>query len=342
MLRESLLYLSQSHTAQRVVTGTPVSRRLAERFVAGETLDDAMRAARATNEAGLSVSLDYLGEAVGNREEAEQATEMAIRILERIAEEGVDSNVSVKPTQLGLGIDVDLCRANLVRVLERARGLGKGGEGIFVRLDMESGEYTERTVETAEWLWVQGFRNVGTVLQSYLRRTPEDIGRLNALGMRVRLVKGAYRESPEIAYQEKETVDRLFVDEMRMLLEDGVYPAIATHDEAMIDATRRFAFERGVRKDAFEFQMLYGIRRDLQQRLREEGYHVRVYIPFGESWYPYLMRRMAERPANLFFVTRNILRESPAARLANPVAIGAGVIAGSLAALAWRGRRNGH
>jgi proline dehydrogenase len=341
MLRESLLYLSQSHAAQRVVTGTPISRRLAERFVAGETLDDAMRAARATNEAGLSVSLDYLGEAVGNREEAEQATEMAIRILERVAEEGVDSTISVKPTQLGLGIDVDFCRANLARVLERAREVGNGGEGIFVRLDMESGEYTERTVETAEWLWAQGFRNVGAVLQSYLRRTPEDIRRLNALGMRVRLVKGAYREPPEIAYQEKETVDRLFVDEMRMLLEDGVYPAIATHDEVMIDATRRFAFERGVRKDAFEFQMLYGIRRDLQQRLREEGYHVRVYIPFGESWYPYLMRRMAERPANLFFVTRSILRESPAARLANPVAIGAGVIAGSLAALAWRGRRNG-
>jgi proline dehydrogenase len=341
MLRQSLLYLSQSPAAQRLVTGTPISRRMAERFVAGESLDDAIRAARASNEAGLSVSLDYLGESVATREEAEAATGMAIATLERIAAERVDGNISIKPTQLGLDIDEEFCRRNVERVLERARALGDGAGEIFVRLDMESSEYTERTVALVEQLWAAGYRNVGTVLQSYLERTPDDLRRMLELGARVRLVKGAYKEPPSVAYQDKAEVDRMFVREMQTLLEKGSYPAIATHDEAMIDATRRWAFERGVRKDAFEFQMLYGIRRDLQQRLREEGYNVRVYIPFGDSWYPYLMRRMAERPANLFFITGNVLRESPVGRAGKPVAIGAGIVAGALAAMAWRSRKDG-
>jgi proline dehydrogenase len=321
-----------------VIRGSSFSRRLAERFVAGETLEDAMNATRTLNAQGLKVSLDYLGESVASREEAESGVEMAIRTLEAITAGGVDANISLKPTQLGLEIDRELCLGNVERILERARELGDGEGEIFVRLDMESSEHTEGTLELVETLWAHGYRNVGTVLQSYLRRTPEDLDRLAALGMRIRLVKGAYAEPATVAFPEKADVDEMFRTEMQTLLRRGRYPAIATHDESMIDATRRFAFEQGIPKTSFEFQMLYGIRRDLQTRLREEGYHVRVYVPFGTSWYPYLMRRMAERPANLFFVTGNVLRESPISRLANPMAIGAGVLAGTLAALAWRNR----
>jgi proline dehydrogenase len=339
MLKQSLLLLSESRTAQRLATGTPVSRHVAHRFVAGETLDEAIAAARASNTSGMSVTLDYLGEAVKSREEAANATAMAIRTLEALAAERIDGNISLKPSQLGLDIDAEFCRSNVERVLRRANELGEGDGEIFVRLDMESGEYTERTMELVESLWSAGHRNVGTVLQSYLRRTPDDLRRLIALGSRVRLVKGAYQEPASIAFPAKSQVDRMFVEEMQVLLDQGVYPAIATHDEAMIDATRHWSFEKGISKHDFEFQMLYGVRRDLQARLREEGYNVRVYIPFGESWYPYLMRRLAERPANLFFIAGSVLRESPVARLANPLAVGAGVVAGSLAALGWSRRR---
>jgi proline dehydrogenase len=340
MLRQSLLYLSGSRAAQRLVTGVPIARHMAERFVAGDTVDEAVAAARELNRADLSVSLDFLGESVASRDEAEAATDMAVHILERIATEGIDANLSIKPTQLGLDIDEDFCRANVERVLQRGREVGNGEGEIFVRLDMESSEYTERTVALVEQLWADGFKNVGTVLQSYLYRTPEDLERMLALGARVRLVKGAYKEPEAVAYQDKADVDRMFVEEMKTLLARGVYPAIATHDEAIIDATRRFAWEHGVAKDAFEFQMLYGIRRDLQTRLHEEGYNVRVYVPFGDSWYPYLMRRLAERPANVFFIAGSIARESPLRRFAKPGAIGAGVVAGALVGLALRGRRS--
>ena len=340
MLKQSLLYLSGSPAAKRIITNAPVSKQLAERFVAGDTLDDAITATRALNGQGLSVSLDYLGEAVSTREEAETATQMAIESLERIAAEGLNANISIKPTQLGLDLDPHFCEANIRAVLSRARELGDGEGEIFVRLDMESSAYTERTIALVEALWAGGFRNVGTVLQSYLRRTPDDVARLNRLGSRVRLVKGAYQEPPAVAFPEKEEVDRRFVEEMRALLEAGNYPAIATQDEAMIDATRRFAWERGIAKTSFEFQMLYGVRRDLQTRLREEGYNVRVYVPYGDSWYPYLMRRMAERPANLFFMASSVAKESPLRAVAHPSALGAGVAAGALATLFWRGRRN--
>jgi proline dehydrogenase len=341
MLRQSLLYLSENPSAKRLVTGTPISRRMASRFVAGETLDEAIDAARACNEAGLSVSLDYLGESVATRDEAVAATDMAIASLERIAGEGIEGNISIKATQLGLDIDEAFCRENVERVLARARELGDGEREIFVRVDMEASEYTDRTVRLIEALWAGGYHNVGTVLQSYLKRTPDDLRRMVEMGARVRLVKGAYQEPPSVAFPDKADVDRMFVEEMKTLLADGDYPAIATHDEAMIEATRHWAFEHGISKDRFEFQMLYGIRRDLQHRLREEGYHVRVYIPYGGSWYPYLMRRMAERPANLFFITGSILKESPVSRWANPMAIGSGLLAGAVAALSWRGRRNG-
>lgn len=341
MLRQSLLYLSENPSARRLVTGTPISRRMAGRFVAGETLDDAIEAARVCNENHLTASLDYLGESVETRDEAVAATEMAIASLERIAREGIDGNISIKATQLGLDLDETFCRENVERVLARARELGDGEDEIFVRVDMEASEYTERTVTLIEALWAAGYRNVGTVLQSYLKRTPEDLRRMLELGARVRLVKGAYNEPPTVAFPDKADVDRMFVEEMKTLLSEGNYPAIATHDEAMIQATRHWGFEHGIAKDSFEFQMLYGIRRDLQQRLREEGYRVRVYIPYGGSWYPYLMRRMAERPANLFFITGSILKESPVSRWANPVAIGSGLLAGTLAALRWRDRKNG-
>jgi proline dehydrogenase len=339
MLRRSLHFLSDSPAAKRMVTGTALSRRMAERFVAGDTLADAIAAARQLNADGLTVTLDFLGEAVTDRAEAEQATGMAVRCLEELASNGIEGNISIKPSQLGLDIDESFCRANLERVLARGRELGSSEGEIFVRLDMESSEYTERTVRLTEELWEAGYRNVGTVLQSYMRRSPADVERLNALGSRVRLVKGAYREPETVAFQEKSTVDRMFVEEMKVLLESGHYPAIATHDEAMIEATRHWAFEKGIAKDAFEFQMLYGIRRDLQQKLLEDGYRVRVYVPFGDSWYPYLMRRMAERPANMFFIVGSIVKESPVSRVAKPIVAGAGLVAGALAGLALR-RRN--
>jgi proline dehydrogenase len=338
MLKQSLLLLSESPTAKNVITRAPVSRSIARRFVAGDTLDEAVEAARAVNAAGLSASLDFLGESVKSREEATEAAEMAIRILERIAAEGIDANLSVKPTQLGLDVDEDFGRGNIELVLQRARELGNGDGEVFVRLDMESTAYTERTVALVERLWADGFRNVGTVLQSYLRRTPDDLDRMLALGARVRLVKGAYKEPEELAFPDKADTDRAFVEEMERLLEGGTYPAIATHDEAIIDHARRFAWERGIGKDGFEFQMLYGVRRDLQQRLREEGYNVRVYIPFGSQWYPYLMRRLAERPANVVFMAGSVLKESGAGRFLNPAALGAGIAAGAAAALLWTGR----
>lgn len=341
MFRQSLFFLSESAAARQVVTGVPVARHMAERFVAGETLDEAMAAARVCNDQGLRVSLDYLGESVSTRAAVEDAVAMSLRTVDRIATEGIDSNISVKPTQFGLAIDEGFCRESVERVLTRAREVGNGSTEIFVRLDMESAEYTERTVALVEALWARGHRNVGTVLQSYLYRTPNDLRRMLDLGARVRLVKGAYQEAATVAYPDKADVDRRFMEQTRVLLQDGTFPAIATHDEEIINATRRFAFEHGVAKDSFEFQMLYGIRRDLQQRLVEEGYGVRVYVPFGEQWYPYLMRRLAERPANLFFITGSILKESPMRWVAKPVAIGAGLVTGAVTAMAWRGRGRG-
>ncbi len=340
MIRDSLLYLSDNAAIRRMVTETPASRRIAARFVAGDTLADAIHCAKQLNLAGLSVTLDPLGEQVATREDAIHETDTAVRTIEAIAAEGIRGNISLKATQLGLEIDESLCRDNLRRVLERARELGGGGDEIFVRVDMESSEFTERTVALVEHFTAEGYRNVGTVVQAYLRRTSSDIDRLMAIGSRIRLVKGAYREPEEVAYPEKAVVDRMFVDAMKTLLESGHHPAIATHDEAMIKATRNYAFEYGIARDSFEFQMLHGIRRDLQNRLREEGYKVRVYLPFGDSWYPYLMRRMAERPANLLFVMDSVAKESSLDGLGKPLALGAGFLFGAVAAKAWRGRNS--
>jgi proline dehydrogenase len=306
VLREALIALSESATARRFVRSAPGARTMASRFVAGETVDAAVRAAQALNQAGMSVSLDYLGESVKTRDEARAAAAMYVRMLERIAQEKLNANVSLKLTQMGQDIDESFLHQNLSQVLDRARALD-----IFVRFDMESSAYTQRTLDFFRRLWEEGYRNIGVVIQSYLHRSVADIEQLNRTGVRVRLCKGAYQEPATVAFPDKADVDANYVRLMRMLLLHGNYPGLATHDERMIQAARDLIERNGQQTSDFEFQMLYGVRRDLQQRLVAEGYKLRVYVPFGEAWYPYLMRRMAERPANLLFVVNAVLRESP-------------------------------
>jgi proline dehydrogenase len=276
----------------------------ARRFIAGETVEEAIGAARTIQASGLAVTLDLLGESVSSIAEADAATRAYLAVMDKIAAAGVERNVSLKLTQLGLTIDRATCVDNLRRILDGART-----HDYFVRVDMENSPYTEVTLDVFETIWQQGYRNAGTVLQSYMHRTEGDAARLNALGARIRLVKGAYKEPKAVAFQAKTEVDEAFVRVMRMLLTDGTYPAIATHDPAMIEATRAFATERGIAPDRFEFQMLYGIRRDLQAALLRNGYKVRVYVPFGREWFPYFMRRLGERPANVGFVLRGLLHE---------------------------------
>src|SRR5690606_37041723 len=304
VLREALLFLSESSLFRRIAQEVPLARSAARRFVAGESLDDAVEAARALNRAGMAVTIDYLGESVRNRDEARAAADVYVQLLDRIAAERLDANVSLKLTQMGQDIDDAFLRENVGRVLDRARELDT-----FVRFDMESSAYTQRTLDFFRRIWDEGYRNAGVVIQAYLRRCEQDVRMLNALGARVRLCKGAYNEPPSVAFPDKRDVDRNFVRLMRLLLREGRYPAIATHDEAMIRATREFAREASIPNTAFEFQMLYGVRRDIQQRLVADGYKVRIYVPFGDAWYPYLMRRLAERPANVFFIANSVLRE---------------------------------
>ena len=276
----------------------------ARRFIAGETVEEAIEAARAIERDRLMVTLDYLGESVASIAEADAATRAYIAILGEIAAAGIERTVSLKLTQLGLTIDRATCVDNLRRILDAATA-----HEFFVRIDMENSPYTAVTLGVFETMWQQEYRNAGVVLQSCLPRSEQDAARMNELGGRVRLVKGAYKEPRAVAYQSKADVDAAFVRIMRALLADGTYPAIATHDPAMIEATRTFARDRGVDPSRFEFQMLYGIRRDLQASLRREGYRVRVYVPFGREWFPYFMRRLGERPANIAFVIRGILRD---------------------------------
>ncbi len=302
VLRASFLYLSHRRGLQRFVTRQRLTASLAYRFVAGDHLDDAVRVVSDVNRRGWSASLDHLGENVSEEKAARAATDDYLAAFERIAAERLNANVSVKLTQLGLDISPDLCRELLTRILQRAQQLDN-----FVRVDMEGSAYTQRTIDLVLALH-ERFPNCGVVLQSYLYRTADDVTRVNAAGVRVRLVKGAYDEPPENAFPKKADVDAKYEAEMQQLLLHGVYPAIATHDDRLIEATTRFAREREIRADRFEFQMLYGIRRDLQQRLVREGWRMRVYIPFGTEWYPYFMRRLAERPANALFIARNFLR----------------------------------
>ena len=275
----------------------------ARRFIAGETVEEAIQAARQLEAAGLMQTLDYLGESVGTLAEADAATRDYLRVIDAIIKAGVERNLSLKLTQLGLDVDRASAVDNLRRILERAHDF-------FVRLDMESSNYTETTLGIFETLWEQNYRNIGVVLQADLHRTEQDVRRMVELGARIRLVKGAYREPASVAYPKKADVDAAFVRLMRVLLAEGHHPAIATHDEAMINEAKRYAAAERIAKERFEFQMLYGIRRDLQAALVGEGYRVRVYVPFGRQWFPYFMRRLGERPANVAFVLRGIAGEA--------------------------------
>ena len=252
----------------------------------------------------MLLTLDYLGESVKTTDEAAAATREYVRLIEVIVASGIERNLSIKLTQLGVDVDRATCVDNLRRILEPA-----GGHGFFVRIDMENSSYTDVTMEVFETLWQQEYRNVGLAVQSALRRTEQDVKRLIELGARVRLVKGAYKEPPSVAFQQKAEVDDAFRRLMRLLLEQGTYPAIATHDEAIIADTRAYAAERKLGRDRFEFQMLYGIRRDLQSSLVADGYRMRIYLPFGRQWFPYFMRRLGERPANVGFVLGAVFKE---------------------------------
>ena len=303
-MRALLLRLSESKRLAPLIMRNPVSRRMARRFVAGETLDDAVEAARAVNRAGQSASLDLLGENVSDEAGAGRAAQRYLEMFDRIAREKIDANVSLKLTQLGLDLDQALCQELIEQIVAHASALGN-----FVRIDMEGSAHTQRTIDIAKRVRAK-YTSVGTVMQAYLYRAEQDIQDLLAAGCRLRLCKGAYKEPPELAFPKKEDVDANFVKLMKLLLPSGIYHGIATHDPAMIRATKEFAREKNIARDQFEFQMLYGIRTDLQQQLVREGYRLRVYIPFGTDWFPYFMRRLPERPANLVFFLRNLLPKS--------------------------------
>jgi len=302
MLRSTLLKLSESKGFANWVTSNGTTRRMARRFVAGETLDEAIAAARECNNAGMLASLDYLGENVSTTGDAQHSRDAYLEVFERIAKEGLHANVSCKPTQLGLDLNIDFCQGLAMSIVEFAARYDN-----FLRVDMESSACTQRTIDLVKVVRVRN-PAVGTVIQSYLYRSEADIKDLLAYGCRIRLCKGAYQESEEVAFPRKADVDANYLRLMQLLLSSGFYHAIATHDPRMIAATIRYAAAKQISKDDFEFQLLYGVRTDLQRRLVSDGYRVRVYIPFGNDWFPYFMRRLAERPANLGFLVRNFFR----------------------------------
>lgn len=305
MLRSALLYLSDQQQIFKFVRNNGVAKSFANRFVAGETVDTALAAVARLNARGITASLDLLGESVHNEAEARAAGEAYLGMLNRIHEQKADANVSVKLTAMGLDISEDLCAANMQKILQRAHDCGS-----FVRIDMESSEYTQRTLDLFEQRLYPAYReNVGIVVQSYLYRTFADVERAISIRARVRLCKGAYKEPETVAFPDKKDVDANYVRCMHELMLKGNYPGIATHDEAIIREAKRFAKANDIAPDRYEFQMLYGVRRDLQDQLVREGYRMRVYVPFGTQWYPYLMRRLAERPANVAFLTGNVFKE---------------------------------
>ena len=306
MLRSSLLFLSRQQRIFDFVKNVGFARQMASRFVAGETIATALAAVEQLNAKGITASLDLLGESVSSEAEARDTGRQYLEILDRIEQKKLQANVSVKLTALGQDISDELGLEIVRQVLERAKQYKS-----FVRLDMESSAYTDRTLDTFEQKLYPDFtENVGVVLQSALRRTLDDVERANRLKCRVRICKGAYLEPATVAFPDKADVDRNYVAAMHRLMEHGNYPGIATHDELIINQAKRFAKERGIASDRFEFQMLYGVRRDLQEQIVKEGYRMRVYVPFGSQWYPYLMRRLAERPANIAFMAGNIVKES--------------------------------
>ena len=288
--------------ASRVGMATPAS--FARRFIAGESAAEAIQAAKAIQARGMLLTLDQLGESITTLAEAEAATKIYLALVEAIRAAGIDRNISVKPTQLGLDIDQAVCVDNITRILELARQ-----HDFFVRIDMENTPYIQKTLDMFASVWTSGYRNAGVVLQSAVFRSEDDARAVSKMGARVRLVKGAYKEPAAVAHQAKADVDAAFVRIMKVLLAEGTYPAIATHDPKMIDAAKAFAAEKGIPKEAYEFQMLYGIRRDLQAQLVADGYRMRIYVPFGRQWFPYFMRRLGERPANVGFVLKGILSD---------------------------------
>lgn len=308
-LRSGLLYISHAPWARDVVTQLPMTRPVVDRFVAGERIDDAIRTARELNERGLRVTMDYLGESVAEAAEAIAARDQILQLLEAIHDSGVDSNVSLKLSQMGVNLDPELAHDNVRRIISRARELGNR-----VRIDMEDSSLTDTTLAIFRRLRHEdGLTNCGVVIQAYLFRSEDDIRELIADGAGVRLCKGAYKEPPDRAFALKADTDDNYIKLMQQLLSaearaNGVYTALATHDERIIKAAIDFTREHNIPNTAFEFQMLYGVRRELQTSLRAQGYHVRVYVPYGTAWYPYFMRRLAERPANLWFFMSNFFK----------------------------------
>ncbi len=303
MLRQGFLTLSHSKSVRDFTVANPLVRRVVRRFVAGEQLDEAIAVIQTLNGAGMLATFDLLGENVNTADDAARTADSYVHLLDAIHSNDLRSNVSLKLTAMGLDISEGTALENLRRVLDRAQQ-----QGNFVRIDMEGSDYTEVTLDVFRTLWAEGRRNVGVVLQAYLYRTARDVDEMIRLGARVRLCKGAYDEPPSIAFPEKEDTDRQYARLMCKLIARGTYPGIATHDVRLITLAKRFAARQNIPLDRFEFQMLYGVRSALQRALAEEGYNMRVYVPYGQQWYPYFMRRLAERPANLIFLLSNLLR----------------------------------
>ncbi len=302
MMRRTLLFLSRQESLRHWMETSSVAERLTRRFIAGRTLEQELAVCRRLEAEGALATLDQLGENVSSVEESYVSRDSYLAILDSIAASGLRATISVKPTQLGLDLGDDVCFDNVAALVERARSFGSA-----VEVDMESSEYVDRTLQIVSAMHQQ-HGSVRAVIQAYLFRSAKDVECLNSAGVPVRLVKGAYREPPSMAYAKKADVDASYVRLMQQLLDHGADPAIATHDEAMIDATVSHVRSAGIAPDRFEFQMLYGIRRDLQRKLVAEGYRMRLYVPYGAAWYPYFMRRLAERPANLLFLARNFFR----------------------------------
>ncbi len=304
LTRSALIYLSRQEGLKDFATRFSLFRKLTTRFIAGENIDEAVAAIKDVNGRGCTATFDHLNESVTSSAETEAEVREYQDVLARIDESGIDSNVSIKLTQFGLEIDPDLAYRNARRVVEEAVRRGN-----FVRVDMEGSNVTQSTLDVFKCLRDEfGLNDVGIALQSYLYRTMEDARALLKIPARIRICKGAYHEPPEVAYPDKKDVDDNYVRVMQLLLSSGVYHGIATHDPKMIDATVDFAQREGIGKERFEFQMLYGIRRDLQEQLARDGYRMRVYVPYGKHWYPYFMRRLAERPANIWFVMKNMFK----------------------------------
>jgi proline dehydrogenase len=302
MMKSALLYLSERQWPRRVLTTVPAFNRVTHRFVAGETLEEAVAAIKALNAKGITATFDHLGEAISSADEARAEVAAYKGIIEAIRKEKLDSNVSVKPTQIGLDVSKDFCVEMLTEIVKYA-----SDDGTFVRMDMEDSGHTDATLDVYREVR-RSFENVGVVIQSYLHRSEKDVRDLLAIDTRIRLCKGAYMEPPEVAFQKKSEVDDNYVRLVGILLPSGIYHGIATHDPRMINATIRFARENGVDQKAFEFQMLYGVARERQVQLVREGFNMRVYVPYGKAWYPYFMRRLAERPANVMFVLRAMMK----------------------------------